>query len=463
MARLPQPGGDAGSWGEILNDYLSQSHKADGTLKENVIAEAQLAPSLLQKIDNPVSTPGATGPTGPTGGSGPIGATGAVGATGATGITGATGPIGPTGATGATGDPTQVADGAIPQAKVSNLITDLTSKADLVSGTVPSAQLPAITSAMLQDGTITDSDISATANINPTKLDKTKAGNLAKLSLNNGFTDPNTFYSTLTINGPAGNSPGTPSQMAAAIQINTAYDIDDGEGSGVKIVNSSQNQFAVLSPNGLQFYSGSSIIPTTSYGPSTLSLPSIYLNGAQLKSDGTRLQLGENNARVVAVNAIRVQQTTTRTLGAITSAQSIFGVGLGNAEASTVFELDMLLVLTTPTASHNISLSFTGTFDATPGYLVAEVVNAAANTPTSPQLTYFAPSTTPVTVLSASTTAAKMIRVRGLIRTGGSFTTLTPQITFSAAASSPVLLQGSYMKLSNIGTTSSDTLGGYLA
>lgn len=33
MPRLPQPGGDAGNWGEILNDFLSVEHEANGTLK----------------------------------------------------------------------------------------------------------------------------------------------------------------------------------------------------------------------------------------------------------------------------------------------------------------------------------------------------------------------------------------------------------------------------------------------
>lgn len=42
MARLPQPGGDNGNWGDILNDYLSQSHKSDGTIKDNTIGAAQL-------------------------------------------------------------------------------------------------------------------------------------------------------------------------------------------------------------------------------------------------------------------------------------------------------------------------------------------------------------------------------------------------------------------------------------
>jgi hypothetical protein len=35
MARLPNPGGDAGNWGTILNDFLSVEHNADGTLKDS--------------------------------------------------------------------------------------------------------------------------------------------------------------------------------------------------------------------------------------------------------------------------------------------------------------------------------------------------------------------------------------------------------------------------------------------
>jgi len=35
MARLPEQGGDNGQWGSILNDFLSQSHNGDGTLKNN--------------------------------------------------------------------------------------------------------------------------------------------------------------------------------------------------------------------------------------------------------------------------------------------------------------------------------------------------------------------------------------------------------------------------------------------
>ncbi len=33
MSRLPTPGGDDGQWGSILNDFLSQEHNSDGSLK----------------------------------------------------------------------------------------------------------------------------------------------------------------------------------------------------------------------------------------------------------------------------------------------------------------------------------------------------------------------------------------------------------------------------------------------
>ena len=42
MARLPVPGADENAWGDILNDYLAQSHKSDGTLKNGVVSTAQL-------------------------------------------------------------------------------------------------------------------------------------------------------------------------------------------------------------------------------------------------------------------------------------------------------------------------------------------------------------------------------------------------------------------------------------
>lgn len=42
MSRLPIPGKDNGTWGDILNDYLSQSHRSDGTLKPDSVTATQI-------------------------------------------------------------------------------------------------------------------------------------------------------------------------------------------------------------------------------------------------------------------------------------------------------------------------------------------------------------------------------------------------------------------------------------
>lgn len=113
MARLPIPGSDAGNWGQILNDYLSAAHKADGTLKPNsvsttsiidgAVTEAKLASAVQTKLNNAGGSQGATGPQGPAGTPGTPGATGAAGAAGQTGATGAQGTAGTAGTPGAAG------------------------------------------------------------------------------------------------------------------------------------------------------------------------------------------------------------------------------------------------------------------------------------------------------------------------------------------------------------------------
>lgn len=117
MARLPQPGGDDGTWGDILNEFLNVGHNSDGTLKNVVTSNTNqtIVGAKTFSVSPTVPTPtlssdattkayvdaisGATGATGPSGSAGAVGSTGATGA----GTTGATGPIGVTGATGPPG------------------------------------------------------------------------------------------------------------------------------------------------------------------------------------------------------------------------------------------------------------------------------------------------------------------------------------------------------------------------
>jgi hypothetical protein len=50
MTRLPTVGADDGNWGNILNDYLTQSHAADGTLKANSVGAPQLKPNAVTSV-----------------------------------------------------------------------------------------------------------------------------------------------------------------------------------------------------------------------------------------------------------------------------------------------------------------------------------------------------------------------------------------------------------------------------
>ena len=47
MHRLPTPGSDNGTWGDILNDFLSQSHVADGSLANNVVGADQIRNNVI--------------------------------------------------------------------------------------------------------------------------------------------------------------------------------------------------------------------------------------------------------------------------------------------------------------------------------------------------------------------------------------------------------------------------------
>lgn len=47
MARLPAPGGDNGTWGVILNDYLSVSLDTGGALKADTVNTSQIADSAV--------------------------------------------------------------------------------------------------------------------------------------------------------------------------------------------------------------------------------------------------------------------------------------------------------------------------------------------------------------------------------------------------------------------------------
>lgn len=56
MARLPQLGGDDGTWGQVLNDFLSQSLASDGSLNPGIVQASNLAPNALAGKEPTIAT-----------------------------------------------------------------------------------------------------------------------------------------------------------------------------------------------------------------------------------------------------------------------------------------------------------------------------------------------------------------------------------------------------------------------
>lgn len=174
MPRLPQPGGDAGNWGTVLNEYLLQIHNADGTLKDNSVSTSTIqagaisAAKLDQDLINQINA--ATG--------GVVTLSGDI--TGqATSNTIAAGKVTTTKLADGAVTTSKLADEAVTASKLdSAIITTINSKADTsalanyiplsqkaanngvasldATGKVPTAQLPATSTTVASTG-ITDS------------------------------------------------------------------------------------------------------------------------------------------------------------------------------------------------------------------------------------------------------------------------------------------------------------------
>jgi len=56
MTRLPIPGSDDNTWGEILNDFLEVEHNADGTLKKATTYDAHIADQTIHRQINDSGT-----------------------------------------------------------------------------------------------------------------------------------------------------------------------------------------------------------------------------------------------------------------------------------------------------------------------------------------------------------------------------------------------------------------------
>ena len=55
MTRLPTPGSDNGTWGDVLNSFLEVAHNSDGSLQSSAVQQAGAVTSVNGKTGNSVT------------------------------------------------------------------------------------------------------------------------------------------------------------------------------------------------------------------------------------------------------------------------------------------------------------------------------------------------------------------------------------------------------------------------
>jgi len=155
--------------------------------------------------------------------------------------------------------------------------------------------------------------------------------------------------------------------------------------------------------------------------------------------------------------------SATRNLTDVNTVQSVFGVGLTVA-AATTYEIDMFFgVSTTGATSNSLGIGFGGTATLTSiGYEAIVGQNATSLGNGATPIQYYIQVATNSTITAAVATATyRTVRVRGLVRVNASGTFI-PQLTFSAATGAvPVVAANSRIKMTPIGTNTVTTIGAW--
>ena len=125
--------------------------------------------------------------------------------------------------------------------------------------------------------------------------------------------------------------------------------------------------------------------------------------------------------------------------------------------ASTTYEFEGMYFITKSGTTCTTALSFALGGSITSIKYVAEVQNVAKNTTGATHGSAWVDRAA-ATVVNATATTALYIKFKGIIRTNGAGT-LTPQITFSATPTSPVMVADSFISFKKIGTSTENTIG----
>jgi len=148
-------------------------------------------------------------------------------------------------------------------------------------------------------------------------------------------------------------------------------------------------------------------------------------------------------------------------LGVGTSVQSAFPTtgDVFTVEAATTYQFEgqYFINKSGTTCTTGMAFALGGSATITSMKYIAQAQNVAANT-TGATVASTWVNQVAATVVNATATSAVAINFKGIIRmnAGG---TITPQIIFSAAPTSPVMVADSFIKFTKIGTNVENTVG----
>lgn len=283
MARLPQPGGDAGDWGTILNDFLTQAHNTNGTLKNNTVTSAMLANNAVQtaniaddavteaKLSSAVRTKlNQTGVTDPSMGGDLTGT--------ASNAQLAAGVVGSTELASSSVSTAKIADGSVTEIKLNTFLADKINNAGIIAD-------DSIVAAKLKTGSGTNGQALV--------LDSTAAG---------GFKWDTVSQGSATPSGAAGGSlAGTYPNPTLAANVVASATIANGAVTLPKLATTGATNGQVIS------YNGTNIVWST---PSTgVTDPAV---GGDLSGTASNAQIvaGAVGATELASNAVQTVKIT---------------------------------------------------------------------------------------------------------------------------------------------------------
>lgn len=304
MARLPQPGGDNGTWGAVLNDFLSQVHNSDGSLKDSVVNEQKLSADVQSKLNQaaPTWTTLSGKPTVVAAGSSTTTARQSIGAASDSVLQDVVDSL----------DLAPVATGTDDTSALQNLIDQAATNG---GGTVRlrSGSTYVVTGIVMKTGVHLDLNGSTIKLANNTSASVIQTLNYSSLISGDSTSGVRDFSITNgTLDGNRDNQTGTPSAFPAILSIyGRRYTLDNllilnGRGTGISSQWSTSSPF--LAPNGFESYITRVFVHSCSYdginfrGPHDTFMQNFFIIKCADEAGATPLRFPDASGRANGTN-----------------------------------------------------------------------------------------------------------------------------------------------------------------